>query len=133
MSALVERARRVDPWVYPKLAAAVAVAACLALGAPRFALAMALHGLMDFTLQPPWMCAAKARGDRGALAVHALLAGGLPGWMAGGWIGAVAGILAHGAIDAGNKFGLRGLAGLALDQALHGAAIVAICVFTGAA
>lgn len=118
-------------WVYPKLAALVAVAVCLATGAPRVAMAMALHGLMDFTFQPPWMCAAKARGDRGALALHAVLAGGVAGWAAGGLPGALVGVATHGAIDAQNKFGLRGLVGLALDQALHAAVIVAIGVAFG--
>lgn len=119
MIALFANVRRIDPWLYPKFAAAMAVALCLSLGAPRIALAMALHSLVDFTLQPAWMCAAKARGDRGVLALHSLLAGGLPGWIVGGWSGALIGMATHWAIDSRNKFGLRGMVGLVFDQALH--------------
>jgi hypothetical protein len=131
MSSIVACSRRIDPWLYPKAAAALAVVACMALGAPRMEMALALHGLMDFTLQPAWMCAAKARGDQKTLALHAIMAGGLPGWFVGGLIGAVVGMATHWAIDSRNKFGLRGIAGLALDQALHVAVIIVIVISVG--
>jgi len=89
----------------------------------RFVLAVAMHVLCDFTLQNDWM--AYNRGDNLlALAVHSLIAGAVPGYVAAGPGGAIVGFLTHLAIDG---LGLSGIS-YVLDQVLH-IAILALLVF----
>ena len=94
--------------------------------------AVALHLLLDFTLQSQWACT-KATANR-ALLVHSLVTGFLPlvglGLAAGNpglaLVGGLVGFASHLAIDSRDKFGLPHWSGLAVDQAAHLVVIVVI-------
>lgn len=100
------------------------------------AVAIALHLLLDFTLQSKWAIT-KATNNR-ALVVHSLVAGFLPlaglGLAAGNpglaLAGGLVGFASHLAIDSRDKFGLPLWPGLVVDQAAHLAVIVAVFAFT---
>jgi len=119
---------------YPSLAG-ILLAATLPVLPQRYAplaVGVALHLLLNFTLQSEW-ATTKASNNR-ALLVHSLVAGFLPlaglGLAAGKPLLALAGGLigfgSHLAVDSQDKFGLPGWLGLAVDQAAHLAVIVAV-------
>jgi len=89
----------------------------------RFVLAVAMHVLCDFSLQNDWMAYNKGNNLL-ALAVHSLIAGAVPGFVAAGPGGALVGFLTHLAIDG---LGLSRI-GCVLDQVLH-IAVLALVVF----
>lgn len=94
---------------------------------PPLVVALVLHVAADFFLQSGET--ARLKGERGRhLAVHALVAGGLPLALAGLAAGSPTAVLAwaacgaagHYLVDWTRKFGLRRLAlGVCLDQACH--------------
>lgn len=92
--------------------------------------AIALHLLLDFTLQSGWACS-KAT-NHNALLLHSTVAGFLPmagmGLAAGNpgfaFIAGMFGFGVHLAIDGQDKFGLPLWPGLVVDQALHLAVII---------
>jgi len=98
------------------------------------AVAIALHLLLDFSLQSEW--ATTKAHNRRALLLHSLVAGFLPlaglGLAAGNpalaLVGGLVGFVSHLAIDGSNKFGLPRWPGLAVDQVLH--LTVIICLFS---
>lgn len=98
------------------------------------AAAVALHLLLDFTLQSQW--ATTKATNRRALLVHSAIAGFLPiagmGLAAGdpglALVGGLVGFGSHLAIDSRDKFGLPLWPGLAVDQAGHLVVIVVVFV-----
>ena len=92
----------------------------------RFALGLALHLAFDFTFQTSRMAAHKATNRRWLL-LHALAAGGIPGFVAGlpasPFAAALGGAYAtshHFLVDCADKFGFGShWPGPLLDQALH--------------
>ena len=124
---------------YPSLTG-ILLAATLPVLPRRYAplaVAVALHLLLDFTLQSKW--ATTKASDNRALLVHSLIAGFLPlaglGLAAGNpdlaLVGGLVGFGTHLVIDAGDKFGLPFLPGLAMDQAAHLAVIMIIFCIGG--
>lgn len=121
-------------WDYPSIAGILLAATLPWL--PRqyvpLAVAVALHLILDFTLQSEW--ATTKATNRRALLVHSLLAGFLPlaglGLAAGdpglALVGGLVGFAAHLAIDSRDKFGLPLWPGLAVDQVGH---LVIVAVF----
>ena len=116
------------PWFhYPSLAG-ILLAATLPALPQRYAplaVAIALHLLLDFSLQSEW--ATTKAHNRRALLVHSLVAGFLPlagmGLAAGNpalaLAGGPVGFVSHLAIDGSNKLGLPRWPGLVVDQAAH--------------
>lgn len=128
-----ERRRSIPWWIWPKLLGLVAVAFIAAWpGAPMILGAVALHVVGDYTFLPHSMFKARERGSLLALLIHSIIAGGLPGIMAGGWGGFAFCALSHFAIDSTHKFGRRDGLGVVLDQFCHVVVIVAaIWIFRG--
>ena len=91
--------------------------------------ALALHVAGDFTFQTDLMARRKALGCKVALALHALVAGGLPGLLLGGLLGGLVGFVTHYAIDSTGKFGLGPTLGPIVDQAAHVAVLVVLGIF----
>jgi len=99
------------------------------------AVAVALHLLLDFTLQSEW--ATTKASDNRALLGHSLVAGFLPlaglGLAAGdpglALIGGLVGFVAHLAFDSRDKFGLPMWPGLVVDQVAHLVVIVIVFAF----
>jgi len=123
------------PWFhYPTLTGILLAATLPAL--PRqyapLVVAVALHLLLDFSLQSEW--ATTKAHNRRALLAHSAIAGFLPlaglGLAAGNpalaLIGGLVGFVSHLAVDGSGKFGLPLWPGLAVDQAAHLAVIVAV-------
>lgn len=119
-------------WAYPSLAGMLGLAAVLGglLAGGELSgwiVGLALHTVLDFTLQSDWI--AMNKNDRGkALLFHAIIAGGLPGAMkglmtgglVGCLVGVVIGIASHYAIDYTRKFNCESVAlGVILDQVAH--------------
>lgn len=102
---------------------------------PAAVVGVTLHTICDFTFQSEETAARKGECGR-HLAIHALVAGGLPGvitgLLAGGAPGAIIGFLigtlSHYAIDGSHRFGIRGAIGIVLDQAAHVAVILFLAV-----
>lgn len=92
--------------------------------------ALAAHLLCDFTLQTGEMSARK-KEEFLPLLLHSIIAGGGPGFVAGGLRGMYIGIVTHYMIDATNKFGTDGMGGVILDQAAHILVILAISWLRG--
>jgi len=96
------------------------------------AVGIALHLLLDFSLQSRW--ATTKATNRRALLVHSATAGFLPlvglGLAANNpglaLVGGLMGFVSHLAVDSQDKFGLPRWPGLAVDQAAHLAVIVAV-------
>lgn len=90
--------------------------------------AIALHLLMDFTVQSEDTAAKKPTGDLWTLVYHSFLSGGYAGLAAGGFEGLLFSTVIHFLVDHTNKFGLKGPAGPALDQASHVITLVLIYI-----
>lgn len=88
-------------------------------------LALALHVWLDFVGQSNDTSVQKAQGDLWATAHHSFVSGGFPG-LVFGLPGFAASVLVHFLIDACRKFGLTGLIGGLVDQAMHLATLVAL-------
>jgi hypothetical protein len=91
--------------------------------------ALAVHVLMDFTLQSNETAAGKARREWTVLGYHALLSGGYTGLIIAGLPGLVVSATFHLLVDASNKFGLTGVVGAVVDQAAHIATLIVIWWF----
>lgn len=91
--------------------------------------AVAIHFLMDFTLQSNETAAGKARREWKVLAYHAFLSGGYTGLIIAGLPGLVVSAAFHLLVDATNKFGLTGVVGAVVDQATHLVTLVVIWWF----
>lgn len=119
-------------WEYPKLAGMVGLIVVLGallagIDVPAWIVGLALHTILDFTLQSSWVAANKA--DRGlALTIHSIIAGGIPsaitGLIAGGpigcLVGVIVGIVSHYAVDYTRKFNIKDWrVAIVVDQTLH--------------
>lgn len=105
-----------------------------------FLMGVAMHLVCDFSLQTPWMSAAKA-SEKPALLLHSAAAGFIPlaavGMMGGNpalaLMGGLTGFISHLAIDSCAKFGLPFVLGFVLDQGLHITIILACAVMVALA
>jgi hypothetical protein len=91
--------------------------------------ALAVHVLMDFTLQSDETAAGKARGEWRVLTYHAFISGGYTGLIIAGLPGLVISAVFHFLVDATNKFGLTGVIGAVVDQAAHIVTLIVIWWF----
>ena len=124
-------------WEWVEMAGGIALMSLLILllsgiSVPAVVAGLVLHLACDFLLQSEETSDKKRERGR-HLAVHALIAGGLPGIVTGlmvaaapgAVIGFSVGVVSHYAIDWSRKFGISDVAiGVILDQAAHVAVLL---------
>ncbi len=90
-------------------------------------LSLAVHMFVDFTCQSNETSAGKAKRNWRILILHGFVAGGWPAVFYGP-VAVVVSTLAHTAIDATGKFGLKGSLGPLVDQVSHVVVLVLIAL-----
>lgn len=114
-------------WQWAKLAGLVAPPLALLSGS-HLAVVLAAHLCADFSLQNDWMSDGKGKRQIIPLLVHSIIAGGGPGLVAGGIVGAAIGFASHLLIDRTRQFGLPSPWGYVIDQAAHVLILVGIVI-----